>query len=470
MSFLPSNRDSPEKIAALDDKGGVITYGSLSVLLDEFGATVPSRALVFCLCANDCGSLAGYLALYESGLVPLLLDVSTDDTLLENLITTYSPEFLWCPDAYCEKEPIVSAFGYKLVRLSDSSPHMSDQLSFLLTTSGSTGSPKLVRHKYGNLEHNARVVATTFGLTRSERGLCQLPMHYTMGLNAINSLLYAGSTVLLSNSSLMSKEFWQFFKDHEPTSFTGVPYSYEILIKMKLLKIEAAHLKILASGGGKMPEENFKKLAANAVETGRKFFSTYGATETSARMSYLSPEKAILKTGSIGKPFPGGDLFLVGPDGSEIEAPDVEGELIYRGDNVTLGYARKKEDLILGDTFEGEYRTGDVAYRDKDGDFFVVGRMSRFLKLFGHRVSLDASERLVADRFGTDCACSGTDKKMAVFVTNADILKDVTKFLAETTGLPKTAFKAYFVEEFVRTDSGKINYKALDASVIEAAG
>jgi acyl-coenzyme A synthetase/AMP-(fatty) acid ligase len=468
--FLSPDKKPSSDIAILDDSGDCLTYHEVSYFMGSLAGVVPDRALAFCLCANDCGSLAGYLALYENNIVNLLLDVSTDRCLLDNLINTYSPEFLWCPETYNDSPALVSFRGYKLVRLSEASPTMCDQLAFLLTTSGSTGSPKLVRHKYGNLEHNAMVVAETFDWSRSDRGLCQLPMHYTMGLNVINSLLHAGSTVLLSNASLMSKEFWQLFSEKKPTSFTGVPYSYEILIKMKFLRMDAPFLKVISSGGGRLADDVFEKLAAYAESSEKYFFSTFGTTETSARIAYLSPQLARRKIGSIGQSFPGGDLFLVDSEGSRIEGANVEGELVYRGDNVTLGYAREKGDLLLGDTFKGEYRTGDVAYRDKEGDFYIVGRMSRFLKLFGHRVSLDASERLVADRFGTDCACSGTDKKMTVFVTNADILRDVTKFLAETTGLPRTAFKAYFVEEFVRTDSGKINYKALDASIAEAAG
>lgn len=463
--FLDVDRREPLACAVRDDSGETLSYGELAGFAQRLEGVVTRRALAFCLCANDCGTLAGYFALYDNRVVPLLLDAGTDSTLLSNLVDTYGPEYLWCPDGHNDAEPLVAFKGYKLVRLNGQSPALHEDLALLLTTSGSTGSPKLVRHKYGNQEHNARVVADVFGWTEKSRGLCQLPMHYTMGLNVISSLLHAGSTVLLSNSSLMSKTFWQRLKEEQATSFTGVPYSYEILLKMKLLRMDLPHLEVLASGGGKLPEANFVKLAEYAASTGKKFFSTFGTTETSARMAYLPPELASSKTGSIGRPFPGGEMYLIDDDGRKIEQTEAEGELIFRGANVTMGYAQGPSELLLGDDFGGEYRTGDVARRDAEGCYYIVGRKSRFLKLFGHRVGLDSCEQLLQGRFAVEFVCSGTDAEMTVFFTDDKVAAaDVCQFLAEVTSLPKTTFKAILTAEIPRFASGKVNYKELAAS------
>jgi len=460
--FLLADSKPPQDIAVSDDSGNSLTYGEISAFSQRLGGVVRGRSLAFCLCDNDCGSVAGYLGLYDNRTVSLLLDASISTDLLANLIDIYSPEYLSYLTDHNDQPPLISFMGYKLVRMAGESPAMHDQLSFLMATSGSTGSPKLVRHRYGNLEHNAKVVAEVFDWTRHERGLCQLPMYYTMGLNVINSLLYAGSRVLLAKSGLMSRDFWSFFKALEPTSFTGVPYSYEILLKMKFLKMDAPHLKILASGGGKLPEETFIKLAHYANSTDRKFYSTFGTTETSARLSYLHAELASKKIGSIGHAFPGGEMYLIDDEGGRIDEAGIEGELVFRGESVTLGYAQSRADLLLGDDFGGEYRTGDIACRDAEGDFYIMGRKSRFLKLFGHRVSLDASERLVADRFATECACTGTDKQMSIFVSERETLEVIPQFLAETTGLPRTVFKARHINQIPRTSSGKVNYRELE--------
>jgi acyl-CoA synthetase (AMP-forming)/AMP-acid ligase II len=93
--------------------------------------------------------------------------------------------------------------------------------------------------------------------------------------------------------------------------------------------------------------------------------------------------------GSIGIAVPNGELSLIDKDGHPITTSHTEGEMCYRGKNVTMGYAHCREDLLLGDERNGFIRTGDLAYFDEDGCYYIVGRMGRFLKLFGMRVGLD---------------------------------------------------------------------------------
>ena len=107
----------------------------------------------------------------------------------------------------------------------------------------------------------------------------------------------------------------------------------------------------------------------------------YGAAEATARMGYLPPEDAIRKTGAMGIAIPGGRFSLVDEDGAEIETADTVGELVYYGANVTLGYAMCGADLARGDERNGRYETGDLARRDEDGYYSIVGRKRRFLKL-----------------------------------------------------------------------------------------
>ena len=91
----------------------------------------------------------------------------------------------------------------------------------------------------------------------------------------------------------------------------------------------------------------------------------------------------------MGVPVPGGQFRLLGEDGVPIDAPDTVGELVYRGPNVAMGYARRAEELALGDEWHGELHTGDMARRDGDGFYYIVGRKKRFIKLYGNRVGLD---------------------------------------------------------------------------------
>lgn len=452
-------------LAAIDDAGGQLTYGDLVSLSSGLSSILPMRELVFCLCENRVGALAGFITLYDCKDVCLLLSDHIDRGLLDTLFETYQPSYFWMPEAKVSEFGFDVVFhfkGYVLCKTGNMAPEMHPDLSMLMTTSGTTGSPKLVRHKYGNIESNAKNVAKVFGWTSLDRGIIDLPMHYTMGLNVINSHLYAGATVLLLEANLMSPKYWQFIKEQKGTNFTGVPYSYEILYRLRFIKMDLPYLNTLAEGGGKLSDSLFSKFASYAEDKGKRFFATFGTTETSARLAYLPPECATTHIGSIGKAIPEGRLILIDNNGLEIQESGVEGELRYEGPNVTMGYGTCMDDLKKGDEFYGVYDTGDIAKKDTDGFYYIVGRKKRFLKLFGLRVSLDQSERIISEHFGIDCACAGDDTKMRIYITDDRISDDVKQFIAEKTGLKSSSFDVIVLEEIPHFESGKINYSALN--------
>ena len=199
-----------------------------------------------------------------------------------------------------------------------------------------------------------------------------------------------------------------------------------------------------------------------AQKTGKRWVATYGQTEGTARMAYLPPECALSKCGSIGKAVPNGELFLVDDQGKVIEGNNQEGKLCYRGKNVTLGYASCKEDLKLGDTRNGCLKTGDLAYRDEDGFYYIVGRTGRFLKLFGMRVGLDECEHIVKSKYPIECACVGTDEKMMVYITDLRYQEQVKGELIDKTGIVASAFEVRVIPEIPRNNVGKILYKVLN--------
>lgn len=451
-------------VAAIDDSGEQLTYGELVEFCNLLTASLPKRELVFCLCENKVGSLAGFVALYDNKDVCLLINAAIDRGLLDNLRETYHPSYYWMPVGKSVDfgfERVLDFKGFVLCKTGGKAPEMHSQLSLLMTTSGTTGSPKLVRHKYGNVESNAKNVAKAFGWTTDERGIIDLPMQYTMGFNVICSHLYVGATVLLVAANLMNPKYWQFVKEQKGTNFTGVPFSYEILNRLRFFRMDLPCLTTMAEGGGKMSDALFVAFANYAEENGKRFFATFGTTETTARLAFLSPEKASQKCGSIGKAIPEGNLYLVDEDGNHIHEPDTEGELVYEGPNVTMGYAMCIEDLTKDDEFCGVYRTGDIAKMDEDGCLYIVGRKKRFLKLFGLRVSLDQSERIISDHFGIECACTGDDSKMKIYISKAELKDEVKKFISQKTGLLSSLFEVSCIEAIPRFESGKIKYDQL---------
>lgn len=452
-------------LAAIDDDGGSLTYGDIVSLRARLSEMLPERELVFCLCENKVGSLAGFLTLYDLRDVCLLLSAHIDKGLLETLYDTYRPSYFWMPEdktGGSDYECVFSYKGYVLCKTGNKAPKMHPDLSMLMTTSGTTGSPKLVRHKYGNIESNARNVAYVFGWTTEERGIIDLPMQYTMGLNVICSHLQAGATVLLVEANLMSPKFWSFIKEQKGTNFTGVPFSYEILSRLRFQKMDLPYLTTMAEGGGKLSDSLFTSFANYAAEKGKRFFATFGTTETSARLAYLPPQEAITHIGSIGQAIPDGRLVLMDENGQEIVEANVEGELRYEGPNVTMGYGTCIEDLLKGDEFCGVYETGDIAKKDTDGFFYIVGRKKRFLKLFGLRVSLDQSERIITEQFGVECACTGDDTRMRIYITQSELMDDVRQLMTEKTGLKASCFEVRVIDSIPHFESGKINYRVLN--------
>ena len=458
--FLNIDIKPKERIATIDDSGSSVTYGDLCDFSSRFAQALPKRSFIFILAENRIGSLLGYVGALSSGIVPLIISAKTDKTLYDTLRETYSPGFIWAPDGMLSELGYASTgfseWGYSLVKTGLSSPEMHEDLAMLLPTSGSTGSPKLVRHSYRNIEANAFNVSRLFGLTEKERPMAALPMHYTMGLSVITSHLLVGATIILSGRSLLDKGFWQMMREHRVTSFTGVPYSYELLSKLRFFRMDLPDLYTITQGGGKMTEELFKACAEYAEQKGKRFIATYGQTECTARMAYLPAELATTKTCSIGIAEPGGQLSIIDKDGNETFEGETEGEMVYRGENVTLGYATCVGDLQKGDENHGVMHTGDLARRDSDGCYFIMGRLKRFLKIFGLRIGLDEMERIIKSEFNTDCYCSGTDEMLEICVTDASVANQIPSFVEEKTHLFHKNIEVKTVQSIKRNEAGKV--------------
>lgn len=464
-----------ETLAAVEANGNEITYREVFRISNEIWEVIGERTLVISLCSNTIGSVAGYVSFINHGIVPLLLADMIERTLLNRLIQVYRPEYLWLPVENSKNFPdydrIYANCGYVLVRTGLKPYPMYEELALLLTTSGSTGSPKLVKQSYWNIKSNTEAIVEYLGIDSNERPITTLPMNYTYGLSILNTHLYMGATMLLIDEPILQKGFWDFFRKKEATSFGGVPYTYEILDKLQFYHMELPSLRYMTQAGGKLLPELHRKIAEYAQQNGKKFVVMYGQTEATARMGYLPANKALEKCGSMGIAIPGGKFELVDIDGNLIIEPDMVGELVYRGENVTLGYAQKGDDLLRGDERQGVLATGDMAKRDADGFYYIVGRKKRFLKIYGNRVNLDEVERMLKSAFqNIECACGGKDDKLIIYVVPESFKEDMEvlrRYLMEMTRLHITAFHILEVQEIPQNDSGKILYAQLEDQKVE---
>ena len=463
--FLISD-DYLDRVALVCNDGYIVTYKELKWLVNDFSTYLDERSLIFLLGSNDLDSLVCYFASMDSGVVPLLLSENIKDDQLNNLIDIYSPKYIFSKrvlnnDLYLLKDNFRKSNLFSRDEAHDAKLH--DDLALLLTTSGSTGSPKLVKLTKENIKSNAESISEYLKIGYDDRAITSLPFNYSYGLSVINSHLFSGGSIVLSNSSMMEEKFWKSINDYSVTSIAGVPYNYEMMLRLGIDNLDIPTIKKMTQAGGKLDYQKAKKVNDFLQLKGIDFYTMYGQTEATARISYLPCGNIDKKPNSIGIPIPGGKLWLEDEQGSKISDSMVVGELIFEGANVSMGYAESINDLSSEDVNKGILRTGDLAYFDEDGYYFIEGRNNHFIKVFGNRISLDSLEKLITTK-GFDSVATGVDDKIVLYVIEAPNLSvaDLRKEISESIGINMVAIKVTLVDDFPRLESGKINYKALN--------
>ncbi len=447
-----------EAVAAIDARSGTEwSYARLRLDAQRIQDALPQlgrKSLGLLLAQNRYECLAAYLAALNAGSALILLDATLNPDLLHSFLAQYQPDWVFT----MQSEPKLAGYQASasgepglLEREQYQDADIHPDLALLLNTSGSTGSPKLVRLTLRNLEANAASIAQYLALTASERPITSLPMPYSSGLSVINSHLHVGAAIVFTEDGVLRREFWDAVDKYGCTSFAGVPYTYQILLQAGLLGKKGASLKTLTQAGGRLDEGSVAQMLELSRVRGWKFFVMYGQTEATARISYVPFERLGEKIGSVGIAVPGGSLA----------ADEQTGELVYTGPNVMMGYAECREDLAKGDDLSGELRTGDLARRDTDGFFTITGRLKRFLKLFGKRFNLDDVESILSRRLDTAVACYGRDDLLMVAVEGGEDAKATTDAICQLFDLPRMAVKVNGVKELPRTANGKLDYGRL---------
>ncbi len=430
---------------ALITSGAAVTYRELA---DRVAAAArrlgPGRRLVLLAGANTVDALAVYLAALASG-HPVLLAPHDRPDSLRSLTAAYDPDVVALPDGTLDE------------RREGSAHTLHPDLALLLSTSGSTGSPKLDRLSHENLRSNAESIAAYLDIRPGDRAATTLPMHYCYGLSVINSHLLRGAGLVLTDLSVADDRVWDLFRAARGTALAGVPSTFALLDRVGFAALRLPSLRYVTQAGGRMPADRVARYAALGRRRGWDLVVMYGQTEATARMAYLPPELASAHPEAIGVPIPGGSFRLEPlPDGS---APGT-GELVYTGPNVMLGYAGGPADLALGRTVD-ELRTGDVARRLPGGLYEIVGRRGRFVKPYGLRVDLQRVEEMLAGHGLTAC-CAGDDTGLVVAVAGGDAgARSVRRLVAAECGLPARAVSAHVLPEIPRLATGKPDLQAV---------
>jgi acyl-coenzyme A synthetase/AMP-(fatty) acid ligase len=443
LQFWSSDHFNSLEGVAIASESNAVSYLELDRMISDYMVFLSEhrldKKLAFLPMKSDISSVIRYLACLRVGIVPLLLPKDIDESLMQNLRAIYEP-----------------AVSFGLSGLYDIEIHnhirpqvsLPKDLTLLLSTSGSTGSPKLVKLSSRNLQTNAKSISQYLNIGPGQKAHCSLPLSYSYGLSVLNSHLQSGACVYLSELNPLSAGYYDELIRENITSMSGVPFFYQMLFRTGFFDKDIPSLKVMTQAGGKLSDKLLVKYSDYADQNNLNFYVMYGQTEATARISYVPCEILSQKIGSVGVAIPGGKLEL-----------SDESELIYFGPNVMIGYAKTSADLFKKGQYLSSLQTGDIAQKDEDGFYYITGRLKRFLKLAGSRFGLDEIETFLEDEFDDFFLATGKDDKLIIMVENHHLDKTkVLKKLQDKYSINRSFIKVQEVEEIMRKANGKKDY------------
>lgn len=474
--FLAASDCSPDARTVYDGNTGEwFTRAQLAGCVADFARQLrfPRKALGFLFACNDSESLIAYLAAIEAGHAVVMLNPELDEVFRARLVSLFQPDFIVAPRSLPPMSVWPDNGAYRGVE----SPHpgqlllrsvapnrypIHPDLTLLISTSGSTGSPKLVRLSRSNLESNARQINQALRNTDRDRTMITAPIFNGYGQSVIHTMLLAGGSFALTRARVISREFWDVAREAQCNAIGGTPFFYLTLARLELESLHVPLLRKFVQIGGRLPGHLAIKFHSIARERGGELHLMYGQAEATARISGLPPELLPEASGSVGFALPGGRL-RVECDGCECAAME-EGELVYRGANVMMGYATCPQDLGKGDELGGVVATGDLGYCDARGLFYITGRKSRFAKIYGWRVSLDEVEEILSPAAAV-AAVSDQDRIVIHVEQPSATFADAVFQLAARLKLHPSGFEIREIDAIPRLANGKVDYRSLSRSV-----
>ncbi|NUT45748.1 MAG: AMP-binding protein [Saccharothrix sp.] len=468
MLDLVTYAQAPPRSPAVHLVGGrTLSYGDLAVLVDEAERALrhDDKALVLCAGDRDLPTLVAYLAALRLGHAVAFMPATAE------ILAAYRPEFV-IPAPEVGENP--TDFGYrsdehvigetKLFRRSAATSDfpIHPDTALLLSTSGTTGSPKAVRLSYDGVAANADAIVRVLGITAAERAPTTLPITHAYGLSVLNSHLRAGASIVLNDHSPLALATWDHLVRAGATSFAAVPTTYAAFGPSHVNLLQRTQIRTMTQSGARLGDELTLRLARMMERRGGRFFPMYGQTEATSRIACLDPADLPDRLGSVGVAVPGGTITIEPVEAHDRAVPG-EGAVHYRGPGVMMGYAGDREDLGRGAEVD-VLDTGDLGYL-RDGYLYLTGRTKRIVKVLGVRTSLDDLERLVERPDHPTAVVCGEDDVVYLFGSgDAAVHERQRQLVAEALGVPSRHVVLRHVERLPRTPGGKVDYRALAAA------
>ena len=447
------------KIAIIKDDGKKISYLDILLNHQKINKYFPKKRSLFFLEASFTEEfIILYTYLLNNNHPVLILDNKIKKNELYNLTNKFKPDYILINSNEVKhpkylKNKLFKNYNFFL-NVKKNKLKLNSKLTILLPTSGSMSEIKFVRCSLQNLKSNTRSIIKYLKINSSSRSVTSLPLNYVYGLSVLNTHLYAGGSIILSNQSIIQKKFWSVIKKYKCNNLNFVPYTYDLINKIgKLKSLLNLNLRFLTSAG-----DNLDILMINRIRNlnNKKipFYRMYGQAEATSRISYVPP-KYFHEPLCIGVPIPGGKIFIDKKHKSQI---------IYKGQNVTLGYAKSFLDLKKGDKNKGIIKTGDSGYKGKNNLFYLKSRIKRMKKIYGKNYNLSEIEKFLKQKLKLDICVTGSKKPdlLNIFCTDKLNKKNIFLVIFLKFSILRENIKIYKIKEFPMTISKKISYKNLE--------
>ena len=414
-----SNIQKYKDNVALIDKNVKITYKELIFKTKSLKKFKKNKTIIFLICENTIDCITLYIGLIKYDIKVMLLSKKILINDLDILIKAYKPKFIFKPSNFGLKTNLKTKNFYDTYQVLETNykyyEKIDNNLSVLISTSGTSGNIKYVALSRKNLLANTNSIIKYLKLKSSDQTITTLNLNYSFGFSIINTHIYSGSSIVITEKSFFEREFWTLFKINKITNFSGVPSTFQILNKIKFLRQNLSNLRFLTAAGGKLDNKLLKTFTIYLLRNKIDFFYMYGQTEASPRMSFIKSKDILKNLGSIGKSLNNGKLLLLDKKNQLINKANKLGNIHYIGPNIMLGYVSNKKDLEFLDNKIKILKTGDIGYFNKNSFYYITGRESRYIKIDFIRFNLDELEKILL-KYYSKAVCIGSNNALKVFI------------------------------------------------------
>lgn len=382
--FLEKLNKFKKKVALINEDNSKINYSELFEQSKKLSIKFKKKLNII-ICTNSYEFIVFYIASTMSNSTSILIDSTITEINLKNVVKSYKPNYIFFPKF---KKFFFKGYNnyfdynnYNILKKTKKINHkLNKKISYLLSTSGSMGHASFVKLSKQNLHSNARSITKYLKIKKTDITITNLKTAYSYGLSNINIHLMNGASIVLTEKSILDKEFWELFLKYKVTNFHGVPFTYEILEKLKFRKLFKKHLKFLTQAGGNLNLNLKKKIIKLSKKNKNKFFIMYGQTEASPRMTYIEKKNMLKKENSVGEAVYGGRIYITNDIGAKVKTNTL-GNIMYKGKNVFLGYSNNYKDLNEINNTQ-LLNTGDIGKLDNEKFLYIYGRKKKNYKTF----------------------------------------------------------------------------------------